>query len=414
LYKAKREGACMSFGNGNGNGEIVISTPLRTGIGTFGGALKEVPATDLGATVGQEVLSRSGIEGEQVDQVIVGNILSAGQGMNPGRQVGIKSGLPVEVPGMTLNRMCGSGLQAIVSAAQEIALGDADVVLAGGVENMDMAPFLMPKGRYGYRMGMPDAKIYDHLVYDGLWDVFNDYHMGVTAENVAEAYGITREESDAYAVRSHQRAAKAHEDEQFDGQIVPVEVKVKKEKVQFTDDEHIRPTASVEGLGKLKPVFKKDGGTVTAGNASGINDGAALMLVSSERKAGELGLPVAGRLVSAAVAGVDPSVMGTGMIPASRMALKKAGLSVEDLDAVEANEAFSSIAIAVGRELGVPEEKLNPVGGAVALGHPIGATGAVLTVKLLHHLDRTGGQYGLVTLCIGGGMGIAAIFERVS
>src|SRR5215204_3140615 len=367
----------MSFGNGNGNGEVVISTPLRTGIGTFGGALKDTPATDLGATVGQEVLSRSGVEGEQVDQVIVGNILSAGQGMNPGRQVGIKSGLPVEVPGMTLNRMCGSGLQAVVSAAQEIALGDADVVLAGGIENMDMAPFLMTKGRYGYRMGMPDAKIYDHMVYDGLWDVFNNYHMGVTAENVAEAYGITREESDAYAVRSHQRAAKAHEEEIFDGQIVPVEVKQKKETIQFTDDEHIRPNASVEGLQKLKPVFKKDGGTVTAANASGINDGAA-------------------------------------MIPASRMALKKAGLSVDDLDAVEANEAFSSIAIAVGRELGVPDEKLNPVGGAVALGHPIGATDALLTVKLLHYLDRTGGQYGLVTLCIGGGMGIAAIFERVS
>jgi acetyl-CoA C-acetyltransferase len=403
----------MSFGN-NGNGEIVISTPLRTGIGTFGGALKEVPATDLGATVGREVLSRSGIEGEQVDQVIVGNILSAGQGMNPGRQVGIKSGLPVEVPGMTLNRMCGSGLQAIVSAAQEIALGDADVVLAGGVENMDQAPFLLPKGRYGYRMGMPNADIYDHMVYDGLWDIFNDYHMGVTAENVAEKYGITREDSDAYAVRSHQRAAKAHEEEIFDHQIVPVEVKQKKETVQFTDDEHIRTNASVEGLGKLKPVFKKDGGTVTAGNASGINDGAAMMLVSSDRKAEEFGLPVAGRLVSAAVSGVDPSVMGTGMIPASRAALKKAGITVDDLDAVEANEAFASIAIAVGRELEVPEEKLNPVGGAVALGHPIGATGAVLTVKLLHYLDRTGGRFGLVTLCIGGGMGIAAIFERVS
>jgi acetyl-CoA C-acetyltransferase len=403
----------MSFGN-NGNGEIVISTPLRTGIGTFGGALKDVPATDLGATVGREVLSRSGIEGEQVDQVIVGNILSAGQGMNPGRQVGIKSGLPVEVPGMTLNRMCGSGLQAIVSAAQEVALGDADVVLAGGIENMDKAPFLLPKARYGYRMGMPSAEIYDHLVFDGLWDVFNDYHMGVTAENVAEKYGITREDSDTYAVRSHQLAAKAHEEELFDHQIVPVEIKQKKETVQFTDDEHIRANATVEGLGKLKPVFKRDGGTVTAGNASGINDGAALMLVTSDRKAEELDLPVAGRLLSGAVAGVDPSVMGTGMIPASRSALKKAGLSVDDLDAVEANEAFASIAIAVGRELGVPEEKLNPVGGAVALGHPIGATGAVLTVKILHHLARTGGRYGLVTLCIGGGMGIAAIFERVS
>jgi acetyl-CoA C-acetyltransferase len=403
----------MSFGD-NGNGtEIVVSTPLRTAIGTFGGALKDTPATDLGATVGKEVLSRAGVEGEQVDQVIVGNILSAGQGMNPGRQVGIKSGLPVEVPGMTLNRMCGSGLQAIVSAAQEIALGDADVVLAGGIENMDQAPFLLPKGRYGYRMGMPKSDIYDHMVYDGLWDVFNDYHMGVTAENVAEKYGISREDSDAYAVRSHQRAAKAHDEELFDGQIVPVEVKQKKETVQFTKDEHIRENASVEGLGKLKPVFKKEDGTVTAGNASGINDGAAMMVVTSDRKAEELGLPVAGRLVSAAVAGVDPSVMGTGMIPASRAAMKKAGISVDDLDAVEANEAFASIAIAVERELEVPEEKLNPVGGAVALGHPIGATGAVLTVKILHHLARTGGRYGLVTLCIGGGMGIAAIFERL-
>ncbi len=404
----------MSFGN-NGNGtEIVISTPLRTAIGTFGGALKDTPATDLGATVGKEVLSRAGIEGERVDQIIVGNILSAGQGMNPGRQVGMKSGLPVQVPGMTLNRMCGSGLQAIVSAAQEIALGDADVVMAGGIENMDQAPFLLPKGRYGYRMGMPNADIYDHMVYDGLWDIFNDYHMGVTAENVAEEYGISREDSDAYAVRSHQRAVKAIEEGYFEDQIVPVEVKQKKEKVQFTRDEHVRENASVEGLGKLKPVFKKDGGTVTAGNSSGINDGAAMMLVTSEKKAGELGLPVSGRLVSAAVAGVDPSVMGTGMIPASQAAIKKAGLSVDDLDAVEANEAFASIAVTVGRELGVPEEKLNPLGGAVALGHPIGATGAVLTVKILHELARTGGRYGLVTLCIGGGMGIAAIFERVS
>ncbi len=402
----------MSFGNGNGT-EIVVSTPLRTAIGTFGGALKDTPATDLGATVGKEVLSRSGIDGEQVDQIIVGNILSAGQGMNPGRQVGMKAGLPVTTPGMTLNRMCGSGLQAVISAAQEVALGDADVIMAGGIENMDRAPFLLDKARYGYRMGMPSVEMYDHMVFDGLWDVFNNYHMGVTAENVAEEYGITREESDAYAVRSHQRAAQAHEDELFEGQIVPIEVRQKKEKVPFTNDEHVRANASVEGLGKLKTIFKKEGGTVTAANASGINDGAAMMLVTSDKKAEELGLPVAGRLVSAAVAGVDPSVMGTGMIPASRMAMKKAGLSVDDLDAVEANEAFASIAIAVGRELEVPEEKLNPVGGAVALGHPVGATGAILTVKLLHHLERTGGRYGLVTLCIGGGMGIAAIFERV-
>ena len=274
----------MSFGNGNGT-EIVISTPLRTAIGTFGGALKDVPATDLGATVGKEVLSRSGIAGDQVDQCIIGNILSAGQGMNPGRQVGMKSGLPVETPGMTLNRMCGSGLQAIVSAAQEVALGDADVVMAGGIENMDRAPFLLEKARYGYRMGMPSQPMYDHMVYDGLWDVFNDYHMGNTAENIAEKYGITREESDQYAARSHQRAAKSNEEEIFSEQIVPVEIKQKKETIQFTTDEHVRPNATAEGLAKLRPVFKKDGGTVTAANASGINDGAAMMRVSSGRKA---------------------------------------------------------------------------------------------------------------------------------
>lgn len=401
----------MSFSNGNG--EIVISTPLRTAIGTFGGALKDTPATVLGATVTKEVISRSGVSEDNVDQVIVGNILSAGQGMNPGRQVGIQAGLPVSVPGMTLNRMCGSGLQAIVSAAQEIALGDAEVILAGGIENMDMAPFLLPKARYGYRMGMPKGEMLDHMVWDGLWDIFNDYHMGMTAENVAEQYGVSREDSDAYALRSHHRAQKAIEEGYFEEQIVPVEVKQKKETVQFTKDEHVRANANAEGFSKLKPVFKRDGGTVTAGNSSGINDGAAMALVTTDRKAEELGLPVAGRLVSAAVAGVDPSVMGTGMIPASQMALKKAGLSVEELDIVEANEAFASIAVTVGRELGVPEEKLNPLGGAVALGHPIGATGAVLTVKILHELKRTGGRYGLVTLCIGGGMGIAAIFERV-
>lgn len=402
----------MSFGNGNGT-EIVISTPLRTAIGTFGGSLKDVTATDLGAAVGKEVVSRSGIAEDQVDQVIIGNILQGGQGMNPGRQVGIKSGLPVETPGMTLNRMCGSGLQAIISAAQEVALGDAEVVMAGGIENMDQAPFLLPKARYGYRMGMPSVEMYDSMVYDGLWDVFNDYHMGVTAENVAEGYGISREDSDAYAARSHQRATKCMNEGYFDDQIVPIDIKQKKETVQFTRDEHVRESATAEGLAKLKTIFKKEGGTVTAGNASGINDGAALTLVTSAKKAEELGLPVAGRLVSAAVAGVDPSVMGTGMIPASQLALKKAGLSVEDLDLVEANEAFSSIAVAVGRELGIPEEKLNSLGGAIALGHPIGATGAVLTVKVLHELARTGGRYGLVTLCIGGGMGIAAIYERV-
>ncbi len=248
----------MSFGNGNGNGtEIVVSTPLRTGIGAFGGALKDVPATDLGATVGSEVLSRSGIEAERVDQIIVGNILSAGQGMNPGRQVGMKTGLPVTTPGMTLNRMCGSGLQAIISAAQEVALGDADVVMAGGIENMDRAPFLLDKARYGYRMGMPSAEIHDHMVYDGLWDVFNNYHMGVTAENVAEEYGITREESDAYAVRSHQRAAKAHQDELFEGQIVPVEVRQRKRRYSSPPTSTSAPTRASRASRSSRPSSKR-------------------------------------------------------------------------------------------------------------------------------------------------------------
>ena len=401
----------MSFGKHKA--DIVISTPLRTAIGTFGGSLKDVPATDLGAIVGKAVLERSGVDPARIDQVIVGNILSAGQGMNPGRQVGVKSGVPVEAPGLTLNRMCGSGLQAVVNAAQEIALGDADVVLAGGIENMDQAPFLMPKGRYGYRMGMPDAKITDHMVYDGLWDIFNDYHMGTTAENVADRHGITREDCDAYAARSHQLAAKANSEETFAGQIVPVPIKQKKQTVDFTTDEHVRPDATAEGLANLRPVFKKDG-MVTAGNASGVNDGAALMLVSSAARAEELGLPIAGRLISAAVSGVDPAYMGIGMVPASRRALEKAELSIEDIDVVEANEAFASVALAVQRELKVPDEKMNPVGGAVALGHPIGATGAVLAVKTLHELERRQGRYGLVTLCIGGGMGIAAVLERVS
>ncbi|CAN5908930.1 acetyl-CoA C-acetyltransferase [soil metagenome] len=403
----------MSFGNGNGNGEIVISAPLRTAIGTFGGSLKDTPAVELGGTVGKEVLSRAGVEGNQVDQAIIGNILMAGQGMNPGRQVGMSSGLPVESPGMTLNRMCASGLQAIVSAAQEVALGDADVVLAGGVENMDQAPFLLPKGRYGYRMGMPDGKILDHMVFDGLWDVFNDYHMGTTAENVAEKYGVSREDADAYAVRSHQRATKAIEEGYFDDQIVPIDIKQKRETVQFTKDEHVRTNASIEGFAKLKPVFKRsDDATTTAANSSGINDGAALMLVSSESKAKELGMPIDGVLVSAAVSGVDPSLMGAGMIPSSQQALKRAGLSIEDMDIVEANEAFSTVAVTVQRELGVSEEKINPLGGAVALGHPVGATGAVLTVKALHELKRTGGKYALVTLCVGGGMGISAIYAN--
>ena len=404
----------MSFANNANNGtEIVISAPLRTAIGTFGGTIKDVPAVDLGTTVAKEVLNRAGLEGEQVDQVIVGNILMAGQGMNPARQVGMNAGVPAESPAMTINRMCASGLQAIVSAAQEIALGGADVILAGGIESMDQAPFLLPKGRYGYRMGLPDAKILDHMVYDGLWDKFNDYHMGVTAENVAEQYGISREESDEYAARSHQRAQKATEEGYFADQIVPVEVQQKKDTIEFTKDEHIRYDATPEGIARLKPFFKKDG-VITAASASGVNDGASMMIVTSASKAEELGLPVAGRLVSAAVAGVDPSVMGIGPVPATHQALKKAGLSIDDMDVVEENEAFASVALAVQRDLQIPDDKLNPIGGAISMGHPIGATGAVLTTKILYELERVQGRYGLVTLCVGGGMGIAGIFERAA
>jgi acetyl-CoA C-acetyltransferase len=403
----------MSFGN-NGNGtEIVISAPLRTAIGTFGGALKDVSAVDLGTTVATKVLNRTGLDGDQVDQVIVGNILMAGQGMNPARQVGINAGISQAAPAMTINRMCASGLEAVVLAAQEIALGGADVILAGGIENMDRAPFLLPKGRYGYKMGLPDAKILDHMVYDALWDTFNDYHMGVTAENVAEQYGITRDECDEYAARSHQYAQKATEEGWFADQIVPIEVKQGKETVEFDTDEHIRFDATKEGLQKLKPFFKEDG-VITPASASGVNDGASMMIVTSASKAEELGLPVAGRLVSAAVAGVDPAVMGIGPVPATHMALKKAGLSIDDLDVVEENEAFASVALAVQRELEIPDEKLNPIGGAISMGHPVGASGAVLTTKVLYELERTQGQYGLVTLCAGGGMGIAGIFERVS
>jgi acetyl-CoA C-acetyltransferase len=396
---------------GTAGAEVVVSTPLRTAIGTFGGTLKEVPAVELGATVARAVLARAQLAGERVDQVIVGNVLQAGQGMNPGRQVALRAGLPTSVPGMTLNRVCGSGLQAIVSAGQQVALGESAVVLAGGIENMDQAPFVLPKARYGYRMGLPRGELVDAMVYDGLWDVFGDYHMGVTAENVAEQYGIGRDEADAYALRSHRLASQASQAGAFRDQIVPVAIRQRKETVRFESDEHVRPSTTSEALAQLPPVFKP-AGAVTAGNASGINDGAALMLVSTRQTAEELGLPIAGRLVSYAVAGVDPALMGMGMVPATRRALERAGLELEQIELFEVNEAFAAVAVATARELGIPEERLNPLGGAVALGHPIGASGAVLVVKLLHELARRRARYGLATLCIGGGMGIAAVFER--
>jgi acetyl-CoA C-acetyltransferase len=304
------------------------------------------------------------------------------------------------------------GLQAIVSAGQQVALGESDVVLAGGIENMDLAPFVLPKARYGYRMGMPRSEIVDAMVYDGLWPIFNDYHMGMTAENVAEKYGVSRDEADEYSLRSHQLAARATQEGAFADQIVPVQIKQKRETVSFTQDEHVRPNTTAEALAKLPPVFKKDG-SVTAGNASGINDGAAFMLVTTRQSANAYGLPIAGRLVSYAVAGVDPAYMGMGMVPATRKALERAGLCLDQIDVFEVNEAFASVAVASARELGIPDERLNPLGGAIAIGHPIGASGAVLAVKLLHELARRQARYGLATPCIGGGMGIAAIFERL-
>ncbi|MGI9146118.1 MAG: acetyl-CoA C-acetyltransferase [Chloroflexota bacterium] len=394
--------------------DIVVSTPLRTAIGTFGGQLKDIPAVELGATIVSHVLTRSGLSPQQVDQVIVGNVLQAGQGMNPGRQVALKAGLPTTAPGMTINRVCGSGLQAIISAGQQVALGESNVVMAGGIENMDQAPFLLPKARYGYRMGMPKQDMLDGMVFDGLWDVFNNYHMGMTAENVAEKYGVSRDEADECSARSHQLALRATEEGAFKEQIVAVAIAQRKgEPTQFATDEHVRANTTVDSLAKLRPAFKKDG-SVTAGNSSGINDGAAFMLVTARRAADERRLPVAGCMVSYAVAGVDPAYMGMGMVPATHKALERAELSLDDIDVFEVNEAFASIAVAVSRELRIPEQKLNPVGGAIALGHPIGASGAVLVVKLLHELARRNARYGLVTLCIGGGMGIAAIFERAN
>jgi acetyl-CoA C-acetyltransferase len=393
--------------------EIVISTPLRSAIGTFGGALKETPASDLGAQVLKAVLKRSGLEPDQVNQVYVGNVLQGGQGMNPGRQVGVKAGLPYSVPAMTLNRMCGSGLQAVISAAQDITTGDSEVCIAGGIENMDLAPWLLPRARYGYRMGVPGGELLDSMVYDGLWDIFNEYHMGMTAENVADKCHVTREQADEYSYRSHQRATEAMKSGAFAEQIVPIEVNARKGTSEFTIDEHVRQDASLESFHRLKPVFKSDG-TVTAGNASGINDGAAFMIVTSEQKAQELGLPVSLRLVSSAVSGVDPAYMGIGPVAAICKALERAGLTIDDVDLFEINEAFAAVAIAIQKELHILDERLNPLGGAVALGHPIGATGAILTVKLAHELERQDKRYGVAGLCIGGGMGIAAVFERSS
>ena len=380
--------------------EVVIVSACRTAIGKFGGSLKDVPAADLGAIVIEEAIKRAGIDKAIVDEVVMGNVLQAAQGQNPARQAMIKAGLPVETPAMTINKVCGSGLRCVSLAAQMIKAGDADVIVAGGMENMSAAPYAIPKARYGYRMG--NGVLVDTMIKDGLWDAFNDYHMGITAENVAEQFGVSREDQDALGARSQQKACEAIKSGAFKDQIVPVVIHGKKGDTVFDTDEFPREGTTVESLAKLKPAFKK-GGTVTAGNASGINDGAAAFVVMSAEKAAELGLKPMAKVVSYASAGVDPSIMGIGPVPSSRKALEKAGLTADDLSLVEANEAFAAQSVYVVRELGLDMSKVNIHGGAIALGHPIGASGARILVTLLYGLKEVGGKYGLATLCIGGG-----------
>lgn len=394
--------------------KIVISKPLRTAIGTFGGTLKDTSAVDLGTTVVKEIIKSSKLDPKEVDDCIMGNILGAGLGQNPSRQIAINSGLGVETPATTLNRLCGSGLQSVVFAAQAIKAGDADCIVAGGMENMSQAPFYLKKARWGYKMGMPKEEIVDGMVYDGLWDVFGDYHMGITAENLAEQYKISRQQQDEFAYNSQLKTKHAQENGKFDDQVVPVSIpKRKGDSTQFKTDEHPRPDVTIDSLSKLKPVFKKDG-TVTAGSASGINDGAAAMIVCSESKAKNLDLKPLAFIRSYGLAGVDPSVMGIGPVPAIQKALSKAGLSIDDIDLIELNEAFAAQSLACLSDLPIAAEKLNVNGGAIALGHPIGASGAVILVKLLHEMKlRKEAKIGLCSLCIGGGMGIAMIVEKI-
>jgi acetyl-CoA C-acetyltransferase len=389
--------------------EVVIVSAVRTAIGSFMGALSDTPATELGAVAIKEALHRAGIKGEQVDEVIMGNVLQAGIGQGPARQAAIKAGLPIEVSSMAINKLCGSGLKAVHLAAQAIQTGEAEIVVAGGMENMSLAPYLLPKGRTGYRMG--DGKVVDSMIQDGLQCAINSYHMGVTAENIAEQYGLTREEQDEFAAWSQQKAENAIKEGKFKEEIVPVEIPQRKgDPIIFDTDEFPRAGVTVEKLGKLKAAFKKDG-TVTAGNASGINDGAAALVLMSREKATELGIIPMAVLRANGTAGVDPKIMGIGPVPASKKALEKAGLTIEDIDLIEANEAFAAQSLAVGRDLQIPNEKLNVNGGAVALGHPIGASGARVLVTLLHEMKRQGSRYGLAALCIGGGQGIATIVE---
>lgn len=390
--------------------EAVIVNASRTPIGSFGGSLKEISAVQLGAIVIKDMLEKTGLDGEQVDEVIMGNVLQAGLGQNPARQAAIHAGLPEHVPALTINKVCGSGLKAVHLAAQAIMTGDADVVVAGGMENMSQAPYLSMDAREGMRMG--DKTLVDSMIKDGLWCAFNDYHMGITAENICDQYHLTREEQDEFSAASQQKAAQAIADGKFKDEIVPVKIPQRRgEPILFDTDEYVRANTTAETLGKLRPAFKKDG-SVTAGNASGINDGAAAFIVMSRKKAEELNITPLATIVSNASAALDPSVMGLGPIPATKKALDKAGIMIDDLHLIEANEAFAAQSLAVAKELQFPEEKINVNGGAIALGHPIGASGARILVTLLHELKRRDQTYGLATLCIGGGQGVATIIKR--
>jgi len=390
--------------------EAVIVSAVRTAIGTYGGGLAEVPAVKLGEICIRAALERADVKPNQIQEVIMGNVLQAGLGQNPARQASVNAGLPVEVPAMTINKVCGSGLKAVILAAQAIKLGDAEIMVAGGMESMSRAPYLLEKARFGYRMN--DGKVIDEMIRDGLWDAFYNCHMGMTAENVCSTYKLSREELDRFALESQQKAVKAIANGVFKQEIVPVEVPGRKGTTTFDTDQQPRSETTIEALTKLRPAFMAEGGLVTAGNSSGINDGGAAVVVMSRKKANELGLKPMATIRSYGYAGVDPRIMGMGPVPASKHALEKAGLKISDIDLVEANEAFAAQSVAVGRELGFDRSKLNVNGGAIALGHPIGASGTRILVTLLYEMQRRQAHYGLATLCIGGGQGVAMIVER--
>jgi acetyl-CoA C-acetyltransferase len=389
--------------------DVVITAALRTGVGKFNGSIAKIAAADLGAQLIKTLLARSGVPGDQISEVIMGQVLTAGAGQNPARQALIRAGLPDSVPGMTIGTVCGSGLKATHLAAQAIKCGDAEIVIAGGQENMSASPHILQGSRDGFRMG--DAKLIDSMINDGLWDAYNNYHMGTTAENIARKYGISRRDQDEFAAASQQKAEAAQKAGRFKAEIAPIEIVSRKATTLFETDEYIRAGTTVEALGELKPAFGKEG-TVTAGNASGLNDGAAAVMMMSARKAEELGLKPLARIRAYSSAGVDPKIMGMGPVPASKLCLQKAGWTHQELDLMEINEAFAAQAIGVNREMGWDTAKINVNGGAIAIGHPIGASGCRILVTLLHEMIRRDAKKGLASLCIGGGMGVALAIER--